>query len=284
MAKVLAIDLDGTLFYPKGRKRLVSKKNTNFLRKFIDAGNKVVLVSSRGEQIILSVINEIQRPIDYISYTGAKIVIDGKPVKDIAMENIKLKEILDNIYYQYSPIAYILSCEHQPLNLAVYVKAGKIIEFLYKFWYKLAFGIYREDFIVDKNKFKENLKNGRVYSVKAFFGLGKKANKANKELNKIIREKYPDIESSWMGIALEFAPKECTKGDSVKVYVNYINADYNDVYVIGDSGNDISMFNAFYDHSFVMSHAYPSVKKYAKNKVSRVYKMDKYLFERRKDE
>ena len=50
MKKILALDLDGTLFYPKGHKRLVSKKNTSFLKRFVEEGNKVVLVTSRTQE------------------------------------------------------------------------------------------------------------------------------------------------------------------------------------------------------------------------------------------
>lgn len=280
MAKVLAIDLDGTLFYPKGHHRLVSKKNTEFLRRFIDGGNRVVLVSSRGEDIIKRVVKEIERPLDYLASTGAIMCIDNQIVQDISMDNEIISYILKKIKEDYAPLAYVMSCKNSPWILSVHVKSRRLLEILYKTWYKLTFGIYREKFIIDEGAFKKQLFDGKIYSVNAFFGLGKKAKKANKELNKIIREKYPQIESSWMGLALEFSPKGCNKGAAVKFYADYIGINQDNVYVIGDSGNDISMFNQYYNNSFVMAHSYPSVKKYAKHKISRVYKVEKYLFER----
>ena len=48
MIKVIATDLDGTLFYPKKRLRLIPKKNKEFLTRFASNGGKVVVVSSRG--------------------------------------------------------------------------------------------------------------------------------------------------------------------------------------------------------------------------------------------
>lgn len=284
MKKILALDLDGTLFYPKGHKRLVSKKNTSFLKRFVEEGNKVVLVTSRTQEFCEKVVDELNLSVDYIALTGSIIKCDGVVKQDLSIPNENLKSILDDIYEEYNPIAYILTCKGMPLILKAHIKIGKFFEKLYLFWYKLAFGIYREDFIADSKLFKNQLKSGRLYSVKCFFGFGRKYNNLNKKINKEIIEKYPSIESSWMGIALEFSPCGCSKGNSLKTYLKFINHGDEDVYVVGDSGNDISMFKSFKENSFVMSHAYPSVKKYASHKISRVYKLEKYLLERSKNE
>ena len=60
MAKLLAIDLDGTLFYPRRVRKCICKKNVIFLRKWIDAGNKLVLVTSRSTQFTAKLKDEIQ--------------------------------------------------------------------------------------------------------------------------------------------------------------------------------------------------------------------------------
>lgn len=280
MPKLLAVDLDGTLFYPKGRRRLISKKNVEFLRRFIDAGNKVVLITSRQPYFIEKVKKLLQRPVDYLSSMGAVVNVNNNMTKEISIPNRALENILNEIKHEFSPIGYVLSCKNKPLIVAPMIKIGKPLQAFYKFCYKLAFGIYREEISISNEEFDDQIKNGTIYSVKAFFGVSFKSKKINKEINKVIRDKYPMIESSWMGLALEFAPRGCSKGESLLDYVEYIHFDKKDVYVIGDSGNDISMFHEFYENSFVMRHAYPSVKKYAKHRVSRVYKMEKYLFER----
>ena len=284
MVKILAIDLDGTLFYPKGRKHFISKKNLEFLRKFIDAGNKVVLVTSRIVSFCEEIVKLIDRDVDYICLTGAIIKANGKFIRDEAIPNEDLKHILDAVKHRYKPIGYFLTCKDQPLIVQPHIHIGPFLKKFYLGVYKSILGIYREEILISGEEFDKQVETGRLYNVKSFYGLGRKARKTNSEINKAIREKYPSIESSWMGIVLEFSPKGCSKGESLQYYVDYIKADKDQVYVIGDSGNDISMFIAFKDHSYCMSHAYPSVKKYAKYKVSRVYKLDQYLFERRTDE
>ena len=110
-----------------------------------------------------------------------------------------------------------------------------------------------------------------------FYGLKKNKSKISKEINKELRDKYNDIEVSWTAQVNEITPLHCSKSEGLKKYCEIMNIDKDNVYVVGDSGNDISMFNDFHEHSFCMKHSYPSVKKYASHIISRVYKLDKIV-------
>ena len=57
MSKLIAIDLDGTLFYPKKRIKLVSKENIRFLKWAKANGHEVVFVTSRNRQFVEKVLN-----------------------------------------------------------------------------------------------------------------------------------------------------------------------------------------------------------------------------------
>ena len=103
---------------------------------------------------------------------------------------------------------------------------------------------------MDNDVFDEELKNGECYKVMVFYGFGKKKKTLSKEINKVLREKYPDIESSWTSIVNELTPVNCNKGAGLEFYTNYLKIDKENVYVVGDSGNDISMFNKFHEHSY----------------------------------
>ena len=48
MGKIIATDLDGTLFYPKDKNEMIYKPNLFFLQSFIDDGGKVILISGRS--------------------------------------------------------------------------------------------------------------------------------------------------------------------------------------------------------------------------------------------
>ena len=60
---------------------------------------------------------------------------------------------------------------------------------------------------------------------------------------------------------------------------NYLKINHDDIFVVGDSGNDISMFKEYQENSFCMSHAPLSVSKYAKHIVKRFENIDDYLNE-----
>ena len=78
-------------------------------------------------------------------------------------------------------------------------------------------------------------------------------------------------------ICLLKLPKGCSKGESLKKYQKYKGVSDENIYVVGDSGNDISMFKEYYENSFCMKHSSPAVKKYAKHILRRFYDLQAYL-------
>lgn len=282
MAKILATDLDGTLLYPRKFFRCIPKKNVKFLRHWIDCGNKLVLVSSRGPKFMELLKEEIQRDFDYISYTSSYIVSEGKVIKDESIDGSEMDTILHNINENYHPLAYLMELKDQPMLIKNLKVGTRLLIAFYKIYWFFQ-GKSREPYILSNKVFDDEIKKGKVYKVMVFFGLRKKNNKISKEINKNLREQFPDVESSWTSIINEITPKNCNKGEGLKYYCDYHKINHDDVYVVGDSGNDITMFNLFHEHSYAMAKAYPSVKKYARHTISRVYKLDKLVLEGEKN-
>ena len=278
MPKVLACDLDGTLFYPRQLTRCISKRNVKFLRRWIDAGNRVVLISSRSQEFLTKLEKEIDRPFDTMSCSSSKISINGKLVRDLYMKNEEIKTIVSKIDTKYEPRGILLTAEGHPCVIYDPGRLSHFLLYMYKIWYFFQFK-YREKIEINNELFLDLLDNGKVYKIMTFFGFGKKKGILSKEINKVLRDKYPEIESSWSLIVNELTPKGCNKGEGLDVYCKELNIKPDDVYVVGDSGNDIAMFQKYHKHSYCMAHAYPSVKKYAKHTVTRVYKLDKLVLE-----
>ncbi len=276
MAKLLAIDLDGTLFYPKRIRKCICKKNVLFLRKWIDEGNKVVLVTSRSTQFTEKLKDEIQRPVDFINCCSSQIFANNELIFDKWMPNKELKEILSRIEETYEPIAFLMTSENHPCIIKYSRKVNRIFTLFYRIWWWFQFS-YREPFTVDNEMFEKELESARIYKIMNFIGIRKNKSKISKEINKELREDYPEIESSWTAQVNELTPKGCNKGNGVERYCNLLNINKDDVYVVGDSGNDITMFNMFHEHSYCMKRGHPSARKYAKHIISRVYKLDKLL-------
>ena len=284
MKKVLATDLDGTLFYPKQIKRCIPKKNTKFLQDWIDEGNKLVLVTSRSHQFVEKLKKEIKRPVDFIACNASQIVVDDNLVRDKYINPKELDAVIKYLDEKVQPIAYLMTTKDYPLIIKNNKNLRGLIYFIYRIWYFFQFK-YREDFTLSNEVFDEEIKKGLVYKVMVFYGFGKKKKILSKEINKFLRENYPDIESSWTSIVNELTPVDCNKGAGLEDYAEHLGFKPNDIYVVGDSGNDITMFNKFYENSYCMAHGYPGVKKYAKHTISRVFKLRKQLLKgAKKDE
>lgn len=276
MGKILATDLDGTLFYPSSIKTIVPKKNIMFLRKWIDEGNKVVFVTSRSRQFIETLHQEINRPCDYMACTGAQIFSNGELISEKTLDNKRLEDFLNIVTEKYAPLAYLLTTEEHPCIIKPLKKVHKPFLAFYRLWHKLQHK-RGEPFIFDNKLFDNQIKEGKIFKVMIFFGLGMGKKKFTKELNKVFREEYKDMEFSWSRKVNEITPFECNKGSSLEIYCQHNNIDKQDVIVIGDSGNDIAMFTKFHENSYCMRKAYTSVRKYAKHTIGNVYKLDNVL-------
>ena len=276
MAKLLAIDIDGTLFYPKNIKRCICKKNVKFLRRWIDAGNKLVLVTSRSTQFTSKLKDEIQRPVDFINCCSAQIIANDKMVYEKAMPNAKLTQIISRIEKAYEPIAFLMTSENHPCIIKTNRKVGFFFRIWYRLWWICQFA-YREPIALDDDLFQKELESARIFKIMTFIGLSKRKSKISKELNKEFREQFPEIECSWTAQVNELTPRGCNKGNGVERYCQLTGINPNDVYVVGDSGNDITMFNKYHEHSYCMKRGHPSARKYAKHIISRVYKLEKLL-------
>ena len=275
--KVLATDLDGTLFYPRCLTRCISKKNVKFLRKWIDAGNKLVLVTSRSAEFCEKLKDEIQRPFDLISCTSAQIEADGKIIRKETVPNEIMEDVINKINRTARPIGILMTTDKYPCAIRdSHRKSTKFLLFFYKIYWFFQFK-YREPYHFSNKDFNLEVKDGKIYKAMLFFGFGKRKSKFAKEMNKAFREQYPNVEFSWTSIVNEITPKDCTKGQGLEYYCDHLGISRDDVYVIGDSGNDITMFNAFKNNSFCMKHASKSIRKYATHTVGRVYKLEKYL-------
>ena len=98
-------------------------------------------------------------------------------------------------------------------------------------------GKYKEKYIVDNDVFEKQLATARTFMARILFGVKKKKNSAKaKEMNKKLRERFPDIEFSWTDIIIEMSPAGCTKSNSLNFYVEKTGFKKEDVYVVGDSG------------------------------------------------
>ncbi len=275
--KLLVVDLDGTLFIPKRINKLIPKKNLRFLRSFIDEGNRVLFASSRSYEFSKKLQEELDRPCSFICDNGAQVINEeGEFYQNTSFEREEIKTLIEKIDQQYKPKMYLLYCDDEHMVITDKGRLPGIFKFFYRFANRVQFS-RKENYVLSNDMYDKELENGIIYKVTFFFGITKKKRNHAIEVNRYIREQYPEIESVWSGLVDELSPKDVNKGTSLKLFSEREGIGHDDIYVIGDGGNDIPMFKEYYQNSFSMRKAPNVVKKYAKNTVKRVFNLEKYL-------
>lgn len=276
MNKLIATDLDGTLFYPKHRIRMISRKSLKFIRKFIDEGNHFAIVSGRNASYGFKVAKKINRPVNIIGCNGAFVYHNGKKIFSTTIPSTDAREVIKYLNDTYDPKAYfIMSNEND------FVLRNRFKTIIYKIGYFMWYwtqGVYREPYSVSSTKFEKIINENKTYKFMAMFGISKKDQIRASQANKDLYRKFGDkIEASWSNEFIEFSPYGTSKSSGLKFLADYLNINRSDIYVVGDSGNDISMFKEFSENSFSMEHAPLSVSKYANHVIKRFEDIEKYI-------
>lgn len=277
MIKLIATDLDGTLLYPKKKIKLVIKKNIQFLQDYINDGNRVVVVSGRNFPIAKRLMKKLKARIDMIACNGSVIFQDGKiasefPLKydeviKIYQDNINNKDIISWIFMtDKSNMIIVPNKKNLLFNLAY--RLGMIMQFKYQGNY-----LFGEKYFLDRLKKQEE----KIYKAMCIYGLGEKGVKKATKFLPQMKEKYGDsFEILQSHESLEFMNKGINKATALLEYIAQNNISLNEVAVVGDSGNDVPLFEIF-PNSFVMMQANKEVKNKANTTIKGVYEIKKYL-------
>lgn len=276
LSKVIATDLDGTLFYPRKRVRMISSDNRVFIEKFMDDGGRLLIVSGRnrffGEKVGLN----LHRDVDIVGCNGSFVLCNGALVKESFFDKECLKKILNEVNREYELPLVMLFTKHR--NIVIPRSGVGCLTGLAYTAYEFFQGTYREPIVRSDRVYYEELEKGEVYKAMLFFGVSAKAKKRAMDANKLLRLRYSEAEFSWSEQTIEITPNGCSKSSGIEFYLDYNHINRDNVLVIGDSGNDISMFESFKDQSFCMEHSPDAVKKHAKHIIKRFYDLESYIY------
>ena len=277
MIKAIATDLDGTLFYPKRKLRLMKSKNVAFLKEMIAEGKKIILVTGRNRYVSSKVAKLIQTDnLTIVGCNGAYVNDNGINVIEnpIDAENAKkLYSLLEKDKKVKSILIftdkYNIILDDSPLN--------PVERLLGKIGMK-AQGVYNEPYVFGKEKVLRmlNEKDVKIYKIMPWYGLQKNRNEQARRASIRYSESVGDqFEITWSKDAVEFVRKGVTKAVVLKQILRKSAIEDDEIMVVGDSGNDVSMFRSF-PNSYVMKHAPDEVKKEAKVVVESVADLKKY--------
>lgn len=277
MIKLLALDLDGTLLYPKRRISIMIRKNTKFLKRFVEKGGSIILVSGRNPMMQVKVEKKIKTKVPFLGCNGSFLLESGMVIKGDSIPNDIGLGLYAKMKNKFGIITWLLLDSTDK----IYMTFGNVNIFL-KFAVKLVNRLslqYKENITYGEKPFVEALKNNTYYKIMPVFGLGKKGKKYAREAVQAVSDIYSHqlfvVDSN---NALEISAHGTSKGNALLDYCRENGFSSDEVIVAGDSGNDISMFEHF-EHSFAMAHAPKYVREKAKRVIKRVYEIEEYINE-----
>ena len=279
MINTIATDLDGTLFYPKKFYRIISTKNRKFLRKFVkEEGKNLILVSGRNIGLLSKVTKAIEHDdVSMIACNGSLIYHKNEIVYEnpISHEDVKMlneyfktcKEVI-GVFYMINNKGFIVVPNNVSRFVSFIAKVGIAMQGAYK--EKFKYGEKYLNRILDKEDVK-------FYKIMPIYGFGKKGIKTAREQYDALIEKFGDrFEVMFSSNSVELMKKGVNKAYALKMLLDMLKLKECQTAVIGDSGNDIPMFEEF-ENSFCMEKAPEEVKEKAKNIVKGVYEIEKFL-------
>lgn len=275
MIKLIATDLDGTLFYPKNHIGGMPRTNRKFIRSFLNQGGELVLITGRNSTIYHRVQRLFKKRISILGCNGS-FLFDGKEyLRDFPMDNKELLKLYLTFKDDYGILAWMLfdkekniCCTEVKSTPSTYIPVMNIGN--------RASGFYREHIIYGEEKFLEQLQHGKNYKMMPVFGLGKAGKKIAHETAVAILDRVDSFKAVNSSNSVEITSIQGDKGKGLEEFCRIKGISADEVFVCGDSGNDLAMFSAF-PHSFAMSHASEGFKKQANHVIDRLSDLQKYL-------
>ena len=253
MKIALASDLDGTLLI----ENKVPKENINSLNKLKSMGGVFIIATGRPFNGVSSLIKNHNLNVDY------NVLLNGALIMD------KHENILIHKTIPFNIVNEILSKveKSSPLvSLETGFKTFTLKDIHQGIPYDGKVMINSLDEISDEN----------ISLISLYF--------ENESLDVIdnisntINSLFSDYCISYRNLDfIDIVPIGCSKGNGINKVCSIIDLDYNNLYTIGDSFNDVSMFNLS-KNSFTFDYCEEELKNYASNIVSSVSEcIDNYI-------
>lgn len=259
MIKLIVSDLDGTLLDETIK---VRDHDIEMIHHALEQGITFCLASGRKDSDIVAVSEMIQRSFHRISQNGAFIIMEDQT--DLH-SNVFDPVIAKKLYEYIKPkevLTFISTKEDEMID-----KKNEIVEQIDKVLFSP---------IIENPNLKDEIGVRIQPSKIVVTGEEEVIEALQKELSKL----YPDEIDAYISAkyTLDIMPKNISKGNAVKMLADKIGIHPSEIACIGDSFNDVPMFQAA-KYSFAMSKAKPEVKMHATYEVESVAEAIKMILE-----
>ena len=254
MYKIIASDLDGTLIGSNGEVSLV---NLEYISKLKERGIMVVPSSGRTLFEVPKVVRQ-HKDIDYIIFANGSGIYSKKDDKTIFYDPIPndVKNSIVCMLNEYDTYIELYSMGHVYDDKLKYGAKG--------FEY---YGI-DEYFIPELYKSREPIENFNDYAyndkhfVEMFNVYFHNENERQECKQRLKQLNYPVEITSSMKTSLEITHTGNSKGNALKMLCDAVGFDLKNVVAVGDSGNDITMFDVV-DNGYAVANACDKLKQIA---------------------
>lgn len=261
--KILASDLDGTLI----REQKISQKDLKALKKLKENGHKVIVSTGRTLSGVESVFKEFPFEYDYLVLCNGGLILNKN--KDIIHEksiDYTIKDsILEEFYNDGTLLMYYDNGEDTYLINNSSVDTSNL----------------KEDFIEtfsNKIEIDEAQSAKGTYKMMSVFDVSGSIEKCENVKERILA-KYGDyVEAYRNQCFVDIVPKGCSKGNGLMMILEDENMSTDDIYTVGDSFNDVSMFNIT-KNSYTFNEAEELVKPHANNLIDYVHEIVEEILE-----
>ncbi|MGL4109512.1 Cof-type HAD-IIB family hydrolase [Clostridium sp. LP20] len=260
--RFLASDLDGTLVH----ENRIHEDDIKAISKLKEKGHKFIISTGRSYKGVEELINNYDIDYDYLLLCNGGLIIDGN--NEIVLDEwvpSKIAQKIVNEFYDYGNILIYLDNSTNTILVDNHnVDKSEILDMF--------------DYFSDKVDVATVMNMKDNYKIVSVFATDKNVEKAEKIKNKI-KDKYGDyVEVYRNQYFVDIAPKGCSKGAGLLKILEIENKKEDSLFTVGDSFNDISMFNIT-ENSYTFNHAEDKVKKHAKNKIDYVYEVVNKILE-----
>lgn len=251
--KILASDLDGTLL----QNEKISQKDIEAIERFMGYGNKFIISTGRSFCGMRKIFADYKIKYDYLVLCNGAVVlasdhntlkketINGEALQDIMSKHCKR----DDVFVVLDDNENIIMAEDEfsPEKQFLIEYATKIVPFEEMF-------THINDVVVLSISTKDE-------SIEVLEEIKKEVLLSHGDVVEVFRNTY----------YLDIVPKGCSKGTGIENVLNSIDEEVEGFYAIGDSWNDIPMFNLA-DKSFTFNKVEEELKKHADKIVDSVHK------------
>lgn len=249
--------------------------NVTFLRHYLNEGGRLILVSGRNCAIYPRIARKVKHKITLLACNGAFTYNGEKRTDEHPLDNKELLRLCTFYMRRYGVLLWMLFDGENHMYVCSSPEIPKYVTRITRVG-NGSNGFFRENMIFGEETFFHHLENGKNFKLLLTLGVGDNGAAISKEMAYAIKDRFKEFSVAYSSNAVELTAKGVDKGVCLSQYCKEQGIAKDEVFVCGDSGNDLAMFACF-PHTFAMSHAEESFKEQANHVIDRISDLEPYL-------